>query len=152
MTWMVMKLYQWYVTNFLVKFCTRNVSYEVWNLYLVVFVCIVHLFRFVLLVERMSRFQFHYQHYTVNRITPYAFQYSFRYFTLYYRQLQNCSSPEKIMLTNSRATVPTIVKTVHLLRRKRCARFELNFSILLLVRWKSQTKKIQDMFFYWGKI
>ena len=34
---------------------------------------------------------------------------------------------ENILLTDRRATVPPIVKTVYLLRRKSCARFKLNF-------------------------
>ena len=57
---------------------------------------------------------------------------------------------KKIMLTNRRATVPPIVKNVYLLRRKSCARFGLNFSILLLC--ENPRRKILDMFIYWEKI
>ena len=38
--------------------------------------------------------------------------------------------------TDRRATVPSIVKTVYLLRTKSCARFGLNFSIFLLCQVK----------------
>ena len=40
--------------------------------------------------------------------------------------MQNCSYPEKKLLTDRGATVPPIVKTVYLLRTKSCARFTLS--------------------------
>ena len=56
-------------------------------------------------------------------------------------QLQNCSSPEKFVLTDRRATVSPIVKTVYLLRTKSCERFGLNFSIILLCQVKIPDEK-----------
>ena len=55
--------------------------------------------------------------------------------------MQNCGSPEKFFMTDRRATVPPIVKTEYLLRRKRCARFGLNFSIFLLCQVKIPDEK-----------
>ena len=43
---------------------------------------------------------------------------------------------KKILLTDRRATVQPIVKTVYLLRTKSCAQFGLNFSIFLLCQVK----------------
>ena len=43
---------------------------------------------------------------------------------------------EKFLLTERRATVPPLVKTVYLLRRKSGARFGLNFFIFLLCQVK----------------
>ena len=40
-------------------------------------------------------------------------------------KLQNCSCWEKNLLTDRTVTVPLIVKTVYLLRRKSCARFSI---------------------------
>ena len=45
------------------------------------------------------------------------------------------------LLTDRRATVPLIVKTVYLLHRKSCARLGLNFSIFLLCQVKTSDEK-----------
>ena len=44
-------------------------------------------------------------------------------------------------LTDRRATVPPIVKTVYLLHRKSCTRFGLNFSLFLLCQMKIPNEK-----------
>ena len=51
------------------------------------------------------------------------------------------SSPEKFLLTDWRATVPPLVKTVYLLRTKSGTRFGLNFSIFLLCQVKIPDEK-----------
>ena len=58
-----------------------------------------------------------------------TFRFSFSFY------LQNCSYPGKFLLTDRRAIVPPLAKTVYLLRRKSCARFGLNLSISLLCHW-----------------
>ena len=59
---------------------------------------------------------------------------------------------KKFLLTDWRATVPPIVKTVYLLHRKSCTRFRLNFSIFLLCQVKIPGEKILDMFIYWENL
>ena len=56
------------------------------------------------------------------------------------------------LLTDWRATVPLIVKTVYLLRRKSCAWFNgLNFSIFLLCRVKTSDEKNTKHVYLLGK-
>ena len=57
---------------------------------------------------------------------------------------------KKQLLTDRRATVPSIVKTVYLLRRKSCARFGLYFSIFLHI-FTLSSEKYQTCL-YIGKI
>ena len=49
------------------------------------------------------------------------------------------------------ATVPPIVKTVHLLSTKSCARFGLNFSIILLCQVKIPDEKNSMHVYLMGK-
>ena len=63
----------------------------------------------------------------------------------------SCSSPEKFLLTDRRATVPPIVKTVYLLRRKSCAWFGLNFYKCLLCQVKIPDEKNTRHVYLWGK-
>ena len=64
------------------------------------------------------------------------------------------SFPGNFSLTDRRATVPPIVKTVCLLRRKSCARLGLNFSIFLQFQVKiPDEKNTRHVYLYnWGKI
>ena len=55
------------------------------------------------------------------------------------------------MLTDRRATVPPIVKTVYLLRTKSCARFGLNFSIFLPCQVKIPDEKHTRHLYLLGK-
>ena len=55
------------------------------------------------------------------------------------------------LLTDRRATVPHVVKTVYLLRRISCARFGLNFSIFLLCQVKIQDEKNTRHVYLFGK-
>ena len=48
----------------------------------------------------------------------------------------------KVGMGDQRATVPPIVKTAYLMRRKSCARFRLHFSRYLLCQVKKKPDKI----------
>ena len=63
----------------------------------------------------------------------------------------SCRTPD-FLLTDRRATVPPIVKTVYILRRKSCAQFGLNFSIFLLCQMKIPDKKNTRHVYLLGKI
>ena len=58
---------------------------------------------------------------------------------------------EFFLLTDRRATVPHVVKTVYLLRRKSCARFGLNFFIFLLCQVKIPDEKNTRHIYLLGK-
>ena len=58
---------------------------------------------------------------------------------------------KNFLLTDRRATVPPIVKTVYLLRTKNCARFGLNFSIFLLCQVKIPDEINTRHVYLWGK-
>ena len=63
----------------------------------------------------------------------------------------SCRTPENFLLTDRRATVPPIVKTVYISHRKSCAQFGLNFSIFLLCQMKIPDEKNTRHVFLLGK-
>ena len=106
-----------------VKLETRNISYGVWNLFL-----------------DLDLF------YSFSLSTLYGQQncavcLSVFINCLYFGILLYIIAVYRTVLTNQTDTVPPIEKNVYLLRKKICARFGLNFSILLLCQMKIQDEK-----------
>ena len=121
-----------------VKFWTQNISYKVWNVFLDAFVYsplvqICSILRTNGALSFSLSTLYGQQNYTVC-LSVFI---NCLYFGISLYIISSC----RTVLTNQTATVPPIEKNVYLLRRKGCARFRLNFSILLHCQVKIPDEK-----------